>query len=314
MKSVLRRIGSYLASRIVETQSRAVPSNSELSQMQIEQANFQLLAKMHYAQTGQAESLSDLKFGCFSQNDEDAQLLYIFTLVGAKNQIAVEMCASDGIECLAANLIICQGWKALLVDGDRQAIERGRAFYAALKKTCLQQPVFAHNWIGRDNVNQIMEKHGFSGEVDLLSLDLDGNDYHIWEAIETINPRVVVVEYNSVWPVAGVAKTVPYDEQFKLEYDSEFSLHYCGASLGAFQKLAGKKGYRLVGIESRYGFNAYFMRKDVGADIFPQIDPEEAIEKNSHCMTHTKAFRSNSDEAFQKRLKEIQEMPWIDVD
>ena len=106
------------------------------------------------------------------------------------------------------------------------------------------------------------------------SLDLDGMDYWIWNAIRTINPRVVVAEIQSVWR-GDASVTVPYSPDFRAEFLDGFCL-YAGASLPAFVKLGEQKGYRLVGCQ-RYGFNAFFLRNDVGPEIFPAIPPEQCF-------------------------------------
>ena len=95
----------------------------------------------------------------------------------------------------------------------------------------------------RDNVNKLLEENSFSGEVDLLSIDMDGVDYWIWDAINIINPRAVVVEYADI---IGPEKslTVPYSDKFNArQYPTTLGLpNFCGASLKAYVKLADKKG------------------------------------------------------------------------
>ncbi|MDT7541497.1 MAG: hypothetical protein QOE33_1401 [Acidobacteriota bacterium] len=210
----------------------------------------------------------DVQFRSFSQNGEDGILLYIFSLVGTTNKRVVEICAGDGVECNAANLIINHGWRGLLFDGDEGNISRGRAFYARHKDTWISPPQLVQAWITRDNIDRLISEHGFAGEIDLLSLDIDGNDYWVWEAIECARPRVVVVEHNSF---AGpeVSATIPYREDFVADVSQ--SPPYLGATLPAFVKLARRKGYRLVGGE-RLGFNAFFVRDGLGEVVLPEVE------------------------------------------
>ncbi len=156
---------------------------------------------------------SQVGFKAFSQTDEDGILLYIFSIIGATNKKAVEMCAGNGIECNTANLIINHGWHGLLVDGNETGIKSGIEFYKKHPHTYVYPPTFAHSWITRDNVNDIITTHGFEGEIDLLSIDMDGVDYWIWEAIDSISPRVVVVEYQDILG-PDRALTVPYSDSF----------------------------------------------------------------------------------------------------
>ena len=166
----------------------------------------------------------DVEFRTFSQNSEDGILHYIFSVIGAGSKRVVEMCAADGIECNAANLIINHGWKGLLVEGREEYVRRGRNLYGLLSDTFIRPPMFAHEWITAEGVNQIIRKYGFDGDVDLLSLDLDGMDYWVWKAIDCINPRVVVLEYNAIWS-ASHAVTIPYKPDFQIGLLSRSVLH-----------------------------------------------------------------------------------------
>jgi hypothetical protein len=218
--------------------------------------------------------LADVQFRSYSQNGEDGILLYLFALIGTTNKKVVEICAGNGIECNAANLIINHRWIGLLCDGNEEFIEHGRGYYKRNQNTSWLPPRLVHAWITRDNVNDVIRSNGFSGEIDLLSLDMDGVDYWIWQAIDCVQPRVVVLEYNWIWG-AERAVTIPYTRDF---FNADpggvgggIGDRYFGASLPAFVKLGRQKGYRLVGCEG-WGFNAFFVRNDAGADLLPEID------------------------------------------
>jgi hypothetical protein len=117
-------------------------------------------------------------------------------------------------------------------------------------------------WVTRETVNDLLEEHDATGEIDLLSIDIDGNDYWLWEAIEVCSPRLVIIECNLHFgPERAVV--VPYDPAFDRRRHSPM---YCGASLAAMVHLGGRKGYRLVAMEP-YGPNAYFLRDDVAPAI-----------------------------------------------
>lgn len=224
-------------------------------------------------------AFDSVEFRSYSQNGEDGILLYIFSLIGTTNKKAVEICAGNGMECNAANLIINHGWRGLLFDGSEENIAAGRNFYRRHKDTWVAPPTLASAWITRDNVNQLISSYSFSGEIDLLSIDLDGNDYWIWKAIECVRPRVVVVEHNSLWG-AERATTIPYQEDFVADL-SAGPPYYLGATLPAFVKLGREKGYRLVGGQ-RLGFNAFFARDEIGEDILPEVTAEQCLFNTSN--------------------------------
>jgi len=245
--------------------------------------------------------ICDFGFSVHSQTDEDGILLYLFSVVGTTNRQAVEICAGDGIECNTANLLLNHGWHALLVDGDPSNVAKARRFYAQSRRTQTFPPKVVQAWITRDAVNQVIRDNDFLGEIDLLSLDLDGVDYWIWEAITAISPRVVVLEYQDILGPDRMW-TVPYADDFTAgEHSMTGAMpNFAGASLRAFTKLAHSKGYRLIGVNG-YGFNAFFMRNDVGAEQFSEISVED-------CFTHPKTL-----EGMAKRFPLVANMPWVEV-
>jgi len=236
----------------------------------------QLALGMVYRQllSSQGEALPSLKevgFKVYSQTDEDGILLFIFSIIGITNKKCVEICAGDGMECNTANLIINHGWSGLLFDGNPELVGRGKAFYGSNKATYVDPPAFICSWIKRDTINGLLEENGFKGEIDLLSLDLDGVDYWIWDALEIITPRVVVLEYQDIiGPEKSLA--VPYADDFNAYVypTTEGAPNFCGASLAAFVKLGRRKGYRFVGC-NRSGYNAFFVRNGVAEHQIPEI-------------------------------------------
>jgi hypothetical protein len=260
----------------------------------------QILLGLAYGQIrdrgGPLPSFGDVGYRAFSQNEEDGILHYIFSLIGTKTKRSVEICAGDGIECNTANLIVNHGWIGLLVDGDTQQVTRGKQFYATHPDTLWCPPAFIQAWVTRENVNSLIANTGFRGEIDLLSLDLDGVDYWIWQAIDVIQPRAVVAEYQTLWG-AERAATVPYRPDFRksVEYPD-----FCGASLPALVKLGREKGYRLIGV-NRYCFNAFFVRDSIGEDLLPEIRADE-------CFEHPHAY-----EWITKRRPLVAHLDWVDI-
>lgn len=245
--------------------------------------------------------LSEVGFKAFSQTDEDGILLYIFSIIGTASKKSVEICAGDGMECNTANLIINHGWHGLLVDGDEASVKSGIEFYKGNRNTYVYPPTFVHSWITRDNVNEVITKNGFAGEIDILSIDMDGVDYWIWSAINSIEPRVVVVEYQDIIG-PDKALTVPYNETFNAyEHPTTLGMpNFCGASLSAFVKLAQARGYRLVGC-NRYGYNAFFIKNPLGENEIPRIDI-------SDCFKHPKVLWG-----MKERFPTVKDFPWVEV-
>ena len=198
------------------------------------------------------------RFGHVSQNEEDGLLLALFARTGITDRRFVEIgCGVNGGNCgfLAREC----GWRGMMVDAKGAAIDKIRIRYAGHAVTAVKQRV------SREGVNALLEQFGFVGEIDLLSLDIDGMDYWVWEAITACNPRVVVVEYNWLFG-AQRPITLPYDPKF--DVNTVGTRAYRGASLAAMAHLGRLKGYRLVVTER---VNAFFLRRDVAQDI-PEID------------------------------------------
>lgn len=217
--------------------------------------------------------LDEVGFRAYSQFDEDGILLYLFSLLGVAHKSSVEICAGIGYECNTANLIINHAWDGLLIDGNPEHVRIGRAFYAAHPDTFWRQPTFVQAWVDVESINDRITENGFTGEIDLFSLDMDGVDFWVWKAITCINPRVVVLEINPVVP-ADLCVAIRYDREFVYTWDKKA---YNNASLAAWVKLGREKGYRLVGC-NRNRVNAFFVRNDLGADLLPEVSVASCLD------------------------------------
>lgn len=243
-------------------------------------------------------SISEAGFRCYSQFDEDGIILYVLSTVGMKTKRVVEICCADGTECMASNLIINHGYQGFLFDGDPKNIEEATRFFNSKKDCFLNVPKLKQAWITKDNINNLLREVGAEGEVDLLSIDIDGNDYHIWEAISVIQPRLCVIETHNSIP-ADYALTMPYSESFDSSRLSEKERGFRSASLMAVKKLAEKKGYRLIG-GHKHGFNVFFLRNDLGLTEFPEVSIDSV-----HDNPWTRLV--------QKSWPELQRFPWQKV-
>ena len=132
-------------------------------------------------------------------------------------------------------------------------------------------PQLATARITAENINDLVATRGFAGDIDLLCLDLDGNDYWIWKALTVVRPRVVVLEFSGGCG-PDVAAAMSYKPDYQLDYN--VAPYHCGASLAAFVKPGRATGYRLVGMQ-RLGFNAFFIREGVGTHLLPELTPAQ---------------------------------------
>jgi hypothetical protein len=186
----------------------------------------------------------------------------------------------------------------MLFDGGEANVARGRQIFASHPDTLHYPPRFVHAWITAENVDSLIGGNGFRSEIDLLSLDIDGVDYWLWNAIEVVSPRVVIAEVQAIWG-SERSVTVPYSPDFRAGFFKGFGI-YSGASLPAFVKLGRKKGYRLVGCQ-RYGFNAVFLRNDVGQREFPEVPA-------SDCFNHPFAKW-----AYDELRPMVADKEWVEV-
>lgn len=205
--------------------------------------------------------LTSQRFRGISQNEEDGITLALVNEMGSGTRRFVDIgCGANGGN--SGFLALECGWTGLMADGDPARIAVAQDLFSG------HPVVVTHAWITVEGVNDLIQQHGLAGEIDLLSIDLDGNDYWIWKAVDVCRPRIVVMEYNSLFG-PDITVTIPYQTQFSRKKMAGHG--YYGASLRALDHLARGKGYRLVAVEPR-GVNAYFMRNDTALHI-PACDP-----------------------------------------
>ncbi|MEZ4853132.1 hypothetical protein [Flavobacterium sp.] len=203
-------------------------------------------------------SLDEVEFQVFSQRGEDGVIQYIINKIEIPNKIFVEFGVETYTESNTRFLLMNNNWSGLVIDGSKKNIDfiKNDFIYWKYDITAIE------SFITKDNINNLISNYTTIEDIGLLSVDIDGNDYWIWQAIETIKPRIVICEYNSAF--GAIEKvTVPYKENF-IRRKEHYSELYFGASLAAFCDLADKKGYDFIGTTSA-GVNAYFVRKDLSS-------------------------------------------------
>ena len=195
-----------------------------------------------------------------SQNGEDGIIAEIFRRIGTGNRHFVEFGAADGLENNTA-LLLQQGWTGLWMDASASHVNKARATFA--RQVAGGKLIVLESLITAENIEDLFRQGKVPEEFDLLSIDLDRNDYYVWEKITHYRPRVVVIEYNSGIP-PSMSWVVPYDAT---AFGWNFFGTGNGASLKALEELGARKGYSLVGCEL-CGVNSFFVRNDLIADHF----------------------------------------------
>lgn len=203
----------------------------------------------------QSDSIADKGFRVNSQFEEDGLLLYVFSKIGFTNRKGAEFCCGTGKECILANFILYHGFYALLIDGDDENVNTAKLYYSNHPNSILIPPLIKKYWITKDNINELLTSNNFTGEIDLLSIDLDGVQYHIFNELSAVSARVIVFESSNVIP-EDLALTVPYSDNFNM-YNGEFDPEFRSVSHLGTVKLMKAKGYRLIGAH-RHGFNLIF--------------------------------------------------------
>jgi hypothetical protein len=213
------------------------------------------------------------EFQVFSQWGEDGILSYLLSQIAVPNEVFVEFGVEAYQECNTRFLLMSRYWRGLVMDGDEQNIRRIRESELYWRYRLEAR----HAFVTRENIDSLLKEAGISGDIGLLSIDIDGNDYWVWEGITSIQPRVVVVEYNSLFGDRR-AVTIPYDPAF-VRLKGHHSGLYFGASVPAFAKLGAARGYSLVA-GNQAGNNLFFVRNDVLGELTP-ITPQAAYRRAS---------------------------------
>ena len=241
------------------------------------------------------------EFSLYSQCGEDGILLYIFSKIGVTNRCFVEFGIGDGKTCNSANLSLNFNWRGLLIECDEKNVTKARQYYKMMLEREGYRIKIVQSMVTKDNINKIIQESGIQGQIDLLSVDIDGNDYWLWQAITGINPRVVVIEYNA---------SLGSDKSITVKYDPQFDRHkihptgfYHGASLVALTKLAHAKGYVLVGCDSA-GIDAFFVRKDVAKGKIVEMSIQQAY--FPHILREDK-------ESTAKQFEHIKHLEFVEI-
>jgi hypothetical protein len=272
-----------------------------------DQINNLLLGKWHAERVKGFNTLTSLKeaeFQVFSQNGEDGILQYLLSRVPIPEKVFVEFGVENYLESNTRFLVYNDHWTGVVLDSSARNVRFIRSDEVSWK-----YGVSAHRaFLTAENADSLLGGLLHRPEIGLLSIDIDGNDYWVWKAISTLNPRIVIIEFNNVFG-PDYAISIPYQPNFD-RYKAHYSGLYHGASLKACCQLAETKGYDFTGVNAQC-MNAFFVRKDLSASLYkPSVS--EAFHFNHICMSKdakgTKTFLRG-----KERLKAIEHLPVIDI-
>jgi hypothetical protein len=252
------------------------------------------------------DGLRDAEFTVFSQFGEDGILQFLVQRVPIDDEVFVEFGVEDYHESNTRFLLVHDNWRGLIIDGGTTHVEFLRATGLGWRHHIDAVSAF----IDRDNINGLIRSAGIEGDIGVLSVDIDGNDYWVLERIDAVSPRILIVEYNSTFGPEAVI-TVPYDPGF-VRGEQHPSWLYWGASLAALTRLAESKGYALVG-GNRAGNNAFYVRRDVLGDM-PEVSVREAYAPSRFRESRGPGGELNYISEHRDRLALFADMPVWDLD
>ncbi len=251
-------------------------------------------------------SFAEQEFRVFSQWGEDGILAHLLRHVKVPRKVFVEFGVETYVEANTRWLLVNDGWSGLVLDGSEDNI-------ATIRRDPIywQHPLkAAQAFITRENINDLLTAQGLTGEIGILSVDIDGVDYWVWEAITAVQPAIVIAEYNSLLgPERAVA--VPYDPEFQ-RAKAHHSHSYYGASLAALVALGKRKGLAFVGSNTA-GNNAFFVRRDLLAGPLRELTAAEGYVR--------RGFREARDTEgklafpnFEEEAALVNALPWVEVE
>lgn len=254
LKLLVRKIGSY--------DLRLTDIQTMLGRIELRQN-----------QERMAPVFKENEFKVFSQWGEDGLIQFLLRYVNIDNSVFVEFGVENYLESNTRFLLINNNWSGLVIDGNPDNIAHIKSdpiyWRHNLKAHCA--------FVTKENINDLLKENGVVGDIGILSIDIDGNDYWIWDAIDVVSPAIVIIEYNARFG-KDMSVTVPYDRNF-VRSQKHHSMIYFGASIKALCGLAEEKGYAFVGCGSA-GINAFFVRRDLMVKEIKELTVEEGYVRN----------------------------------
>ncbi len=300
------RLRGFVASPVLTSEVRL---NARIDRLEKRIGELRVLTGSQIARevTATAKQLRprEAEFKVFSQFNEDGIIQWLIARLGLSDGRFIEFGVENFAEANTRFLLEHNNWKGLILDSSDEHLEFIRGADLLWRHDIAAVSAF----VGRDNINELFTEHGFTGEIELLSIDIDSTDYWVWEALEVTNPKIVIMEYNSIFG-PDLAVTVPYRPDF--DYGAaHYSKLYFGASLAATNEVANRKGYRLVAVES-HGTNAFFVRDDCMGN-FDELAPRDAWVESRFSSARARDGSLTFLKGHTAQLQLIRDMPLIEV-
>jgi hypothetical protein len=258
------------------------------------------------------ENIQLAEYKVFSQWGDDGIIQFLVEFLDLPQKTFIEFGVENYTEANTRFLLMNNNWSGMIIDGSPAHIEHIKQLdlYWKYELTAI------NTFVTAENINNTIRENGFSGEIGILHIDVDGNDYWIWKAINCVDPIIVIMEYNAVFG-SDMPWVTPYKDSF-YRTDAHFSNLYFGASLTSLVDLGEEKGYKFIGCNSN-GNNAYFIRNDY-AGAFKKLSAKEGYVaskfRESRNANGDLTFISGPDrlkllqgmEVFNTRLNKIQKI------
>lgn len=204
----------------------------------------------------------------FSNMEEDGITLWLIASLNIKQGFFIDIGSNDCINSNCANLVFNFNWQGIFIDGDKRLLRIGKRMYDLFGKTRKLKLQFLQAFVTTNNINDVILNNKISNEIDFMSIDIDGNDYAIWNALTCIQPKIIVIENKIEYGCYDVV----------IPSGTAFQPNEWGASPLSITKLAREKGYTLVAA-NRKGFNTFYLRNDLVDHIFPELAIEVLLSK-----------------------------------
>jgi hypothetical protein len=272
IKKILRKVFLPLIKKFqnLEDNQKEIISKIELLQNSVARIEFRQL------EITNSTNLNEYEYQVYSQWGEDGIIQFLVKHILIEKKIFVEFGVEDYKQSNTRFLLVNNNWSGLIIDSSQKnisAIKNDKIYWNFnLKAIC--------SFVSVENINEILMGNGLTGEIGLLSIDVDGNDYWIWEAITAINPIIVVVEYNYRFGIK-TSVTIPYNKEFERS-KAHHSMIYFGSSLKALLLLAKSKGYSFIGC-NKNGVNAFFVRNDKINSVVHEVSLEQGYNAGKFC-------------------------------
>lgn len=245
------------------------------------------------------QGIERYEYSLLSQNGEAGILRYLFSEIGFRSKLFLEF-GFGATESNSMRLMLKEGFGGIYIDGSELTVKH---FNKAAESFGIKNVHAINTFLNLDNLESTIFDSGLSKEIDLLSIDVDGNDYWFWEGIRCLSPRIVVIEYNASLS-SQLSLSVPYDPFFDRHAKYSSGLFH-GASIKALEKLGKKKGYSLIGCDSN-GVNAFFIRDD-------------CVTRNIKILSSQLAYRPHKNRlkcgfSIEDQARMIKDMPFLTID